>query len=360
MIFPKNESFSWIDIEYIEEMLSEFFTVEKDKLFLEDNPAVLYEVYPYQKSIVLELKKSVENDESARILSNVVSEIERGEHRKNHNIIYLWDDVSKYYSKELFPLLSHYERKLREIIYFTLIQALEYQWYQQTFTEDLYKKIKERNNNIKIIENSLEEFTFYEYKEYLFKETWPYDLGKRIDELKEMIESEQQDKEEIVKIIGYLERKSLWERYFDLEIGFNLKENLERVRKIRNTVMHHKKITYSYFKEYRQVLDMSNAELDDAINKLYSYNYNEIPLRELSNFVSHILEMGKIATKATMSSLENISPIMESYIETNKKIAKLSQSALESIRHKSFLNFSNNTQNCENEGCEFIDDDEVQ
>src|SRR5690625_5860939 len=124
MIFPKNEPFSWVDIEYIEEMLRELFKVEKDKLFLKDNTGVLYEVYPYQKSIVLELKKDGEKDRSARVLSRVASEIEKGEHRKDHNIIYLWDDVSKYYSKELFLLLSHYERKLREIIYFTLIQAL--------------------------------------------------------------------------------------------------------------------------------------------------------------------------------------------------------------------------------------------
>ncbi|NMB19065.1 MAG: hypothetical protein GX984_06405 [Erysipelothrix sp.] len=358
MIFPKNEPFSWVDIEYIEEMLRELFKVEKDKLFLKDNTGVLYEVYPYQKSIVLELKKDGENDRSARVLSKVASEIEKGEHRKNHNIIYLWDDVSKYYSKELFLLLSHYERKLREIIYFTLIQALEYQWYQQTFTEDLDKKIKERNNNIKVIENSLEEFTFYEYKEYLFKESWPYNMEKRIDELKEMIQSEQPDKEEIVKTIEYIEKKSLWERYFDSEIEFNLEGSLGRVRKIRNTVMHHKKITYSDFKEYRQVLDMSNLELDDAIDKLYSDNYKKIPLKELSNFVASILEMSKISNKATMSSLENISRIVDSYIETNVKIAKLCQ--LESIEHNFFYNLSNNTQNCENKDHKFLDDDDGQ
>lgn len=338
MIFPKNEPFSWIDIEYVEEMLPELFKVEKDKLFLKDNPPVLYKVYPYQKSIVLELKKDGENDRSARVLSKAASEIEKGEHRKNHNIIYLWDDVSKYYSKELFPLLSHYERRLREIIYFTLIQASEYQWYQQTFPEDLDKKIKERNNNIKVIENSLEEFTFYEYKEYLFKETWPYDMEKRIEELKEMIQSEQQDKEEIAKIILNLEKKSLWERYFDLEIGFNLEENLGRVRKIRNTVMHHKKITYNDFKEYRQALDKSNVELDDAVDKLYSDNYNEIPLKELSNFVESILGMIKMATKDTMSSLENVSRIMERPVKMSRQLAELSQPVVASFNGLSIPN----------------------
>lgn len=150
------------------------------KVDFKDNQVICDEFlfnYEFQKSInnsIIRLKVSTTKGTStyneAKALSHFKDKIRKGKHRKDYNIIIDYDGSSEYYCNKLSPLVSRFERKLRQCIYLITIAAYGNEWVKKTISKDILNEISERGGNKnRFVEMILEYFTFKNYIELLFE-----------------------------------------------------------------------------------------------------------------------------------------------------------------------------------------------
>ena len=129
--------------------------------------------------------KSGNNIENAKLIEEIKKAIKKGEHRKNYRIITIYDDSSRYFCDKVSIIISRFERTLRQFIYLTVIQAYEGKWVEKTISKEIENSHKEKGINQKqYIENALEEFSFYDYINYLFNEREEWSNEEVIEECK--------------------------------------------------------------------------------------------------------------------------------------------------------------------------------
>lgn len=58
----------------------------------------------------------------------------QGEHRKTWNIVISYDEVSQLYCCKLMPLFGIFERRIRELVYITIIKIFGVEWYDNSFS----------------------------------------------------------------------------------------------------------------------------------------------------------------------------------------------------------------------------------
>lgn len=59
---------------------------------------------------------------AAKYLDSVTNRLIQGEHRKTWNIVISYDEVSQLYCCKLMPLFGIFERRIRELVYITIIK----------------------------------------------------------------------------------------------------------------------------------------------------------------------------------------------------------------------------------------------
>lgn len=84
---------------------------------------------------------------AAKYLDSVTNRLIQGEHRKTWNIVISYDEVSQLYCCKLMPLFGIFERRIRELVYITIIKIFGVEWYDNSFLnsakEDMLNKKKD-------------------------------------------------------------------------------------------------------------------------------------------------------------------------------------------------------------------------
>lgn len=268
-----------INIEEVKSDFSSVFEIKNNEIIY-NNINYKFDMVKAQESnniiFSISTNKSGNNLGNAKLIEDIKKAIKKGEHRKNYRIITIYDDSSRYFCDKASIIVSKFERALREFIYLTVIQVYEGKWVENTISKEIKKSHKEKGVNQKqYIENALEEFSFYDYINYLFNEREEWSNEKIIEECKVEIKKQNPN---INCIKGILEKSvkiSLWDRLF---YNYNIKlvkEDLEIIRSSRNKVMHNKDLSFSEFNSTKKLLKKLTKALENEIININEEKYKE-------------------------------------------------------------------------------------
>ena len=268
-----------IDIEELKNDFSSVFKIKNNEFFYRDIN-YKFDIVKAQESnnIVFSISttKSGNNLENAILIEDVKNAVKKGEHRKNYRIITIYDDSSRYFCDKATVIISKFERVLRQFIYLTVIQAYEGKWVEKTISKEIEKSHKEKGVNQKhYIENALEEFSFFDYINYLFNESEEWSNEEVIETCKVEIKKQNPNINRIKEILEKSVKRSLWDRLF---YNYNIKlekEDLEIIRLSRNKVMHNKDFSSSEFNSIKILLKKLTKALEKEIININEEKYKE-------------------------------------------------------------------------------------
>ena len=276
LFLHKNKS---INIEELKSDFSSVFEMKNDEIFYKDINYKL-NVGKSQESnniiISISTTKSGNNLENAILIEDIKNAVKKGKHRKNYRIITIYDDSSRYFCDKATIIISKFERVLRQFIYLTVIQAYEGKWVEKTISKEIEKSHKEKGINQKhYIENALEEFSFFDYINYLFNESEEWSNEEVIEACKVEIKKQNPNINRIKEILEKSVKRSLWDRLF---CNYNIKlekEDLEIIRLSRNKVMHNKDFSSSEFNSIKILLKKLTKALEKEIININEEKYKE-------------------------------------------------------------------------------------
>ena len=202
-----------INIEEVKSDFSSVFEIKNNEIIY-NNINYKFDMVKAQESnnilFSISTNKSGNNLGNAKLIEDIKKAIKNGEHRKNYRIITIYDDSSRYFCDKASVIISRFERALREFIYLTVIQAYEGKWVEKTISKEIENSHKEKGINQKqYIENALEEFSFYDYINYLFNEREEWSNEEIIKECKVEIKKQNPNINCIKRILEKSVKKSL-------------------------------------------------------------------------------------------------------------------------------------------------------
>lgn len=297
-----------IDIEELKSDFSSVFEIKNNEIIYK-NINYKFDVVKAQESnniiFSISTNKNGNNLGNAKLIEDTKKAIKNGGHRKNYRIITIYDDSSRYFCDKASIIVSKFERALREFIYLTVIQAYEGDWVEKTISKEIENSHKEKGINQKqYIENALEEFSFYDYINYLFTEREEWSNEKIIEECKVEIKKQNPNINCIKGILEKSVKKSLWDRLFYKYNIVLVKEDLEIIRSSRNKVMHNKDFSFSEFNSTKKLLKkLTNAIEKEIINineEKYKENANVTAVHNsFRDAFSNALEVSEIFSQLT-------------------------------------------------------------
>lgn len=325
-----------INIEELKEVYREIIEFENNELSY-NNTRYFFEMEKASKAnnIILSIstRNSKNNLQNARLIESIKTAIINGKHRKNYRIITLYDDSSKYFCDKLSIIISKFERTLREFIYLTVILVYEGKWVEKTISNEIETSHKEKGvNQKKYIENALEEFSFYDYINYLFNKKEELTHEVIVEECLAEINKPNLDINRIRDFLGKSVKISLWDRlFYEYDIKLT-KDNLEDIRTVRNKVMHNKNLYYDDFKLTKKLLTKLTKTLEEEI-----LNINEVKYLENKNVTAVHTSFNDAFLKAIETSgivkvfSENIKVMNRPLTQT---ISDLEDSFIEHVRRQ--------------------------
>lgn len=295
IILPKNNSDINLGMKkQIKQLFEKLFINVNDSSFeisLDNNGKTEYKISSKEKNMIfLKLSCNETPAKAAKYLDSVTNRLIQGEHRKTWNIVISYDEVSQLYCCKLMPLFGIFERRIRELVYITIIKIFGVEWYDNSFSKSLQDAMKGKGNKTKMVESALNELTYEQLKEYLFT---PF-CGKNISEMLEqelsMAGVEKLSKEEIISLVNQCRSESLWNRFFSEYKQFkNIKEKIDELQPYRNMVMHNKRMTQNEYERVRKSLKSINKLLVEAINVLEEDIYTETKLLDVVSAFGNML-----------------------------------------------------------------------
>lgn len=213
---------------------------------------------------------------AAKVMDVAVNKLIQGEHRKSWNIVITYDEVSQLYCCKLMPLFGKFERRIRELVYLTIIKIFGVHWYDESFSQNLKNIMSGKGNKTKLVEGALNELTYEQLKEYLFTPFSNFNLSDMLNGELSKDKIDTLSKEEIVAALDKCRCISLWDRFFSEYKQFqDLHERINKLQLKRNSVMHHKRITQVEYESVRKELTSVNKRLEEAILLLEEEMYTE-------------------------------------------------------------------------------------
>lgn len=251
-------------------------------------------------------------------ISNLKNAMIKGAHRSEYHIVLIFDGPSEYYCNKLMRMMSVFERKLRQFIYLNVLNVYGKDWVKETVSKDIQSQVnKNEHNKNRHIEKALECFTFQLYIDYLFTKRAIQNEVEVIKEAKSALLSRNNYSiREIIEILNRGEQLSLWERLFKgLDIDFNENE-INKIRFIRNIIMHNKEVSDIEFTEYKRLLSRSIKKLDEGISivevEKYSTPERDMDiLNSLGETISIMREVGESVFETISPALHEISRIIQ-------------------------------------------------
>lgn len=257
---------------------------------------------------------------NAKCLEHILEDIKRSGLLPYFHFLKVYDGLSEYYCKKLYPLYAAYERKVRYMILLMVTRSYGDKWIDNTIDDDTKTSISEKArsgfSNINMDE-VLEYFDLAELENYLFLppkvDTNNYLHNELTDEKMESL-----DKDKICSLIRRVrDPKSLWERVF-AEIGDvgEWKASMHDIHDVRNSVAHQKKITTQQYNETISRLKNINTKLDKAIESAIT---REIELPKKIDILGNFATMtGKLLSKSI-----NVDLIGSVLLSFSKRISEL-------------------------------------
>jgi len=340
-----------IDIEELKSDFSNVFEIKNNEIIYK-NINYKFDVVKAQESnniiFSISTNKNGNNLGNAKLIEDIKKAIKNGEHRKNYRIITIYDDSSRYFCDKASIIVSKFERALREFIYLTVIQAHEGDWVEKTISKEIENSHKEKGINQKqYIENALEEFSFYDYINYLFTEREEWSNEKIIEECKVEIKKQNPNINCIKGILEKSVKKSLWDRLFYKYNIALVKEDLEIIRSSRNKVMHNKDFSFSEFNSTKKLLKkLTNAIEKEIINineEKYKENANVTAVHNsFKDAFSNALEVSEIFSQLT-ENFKNVNlGLKEVVLSENQKELRELRKVMEEIVIKNNATLINN------------------
>lgn len=281
-----------------------------------------------QKSIRLKVntlddKNTKKDADSITALKNIVS---KGKHRSEYHIVFIFDGASEYYCSKLSRVISSFERKLRQFIYLNVLDIYGKDWVRETLTEKIQIELnKSEKNKNRHIEMALDCFTFQDYIHYLFaKRSYenPYDV---IKEAVSALKAGNDSGTQIINILKKGEQVSLWDKlFYGFDIDFDENE-IDRLRSIRNDIMHNKEISDLEFTEYKKLLRSSIKKINKGISNAEQQKYS--PNVNIADVLYSLSETMQSMKKMSEYLAEAISPAIT---EIQKIARKLAESRIDS------------------------------
>lgn len=158
----------------------------------------------------------------------------------------LWDDLSREYSIEAYPIINKIENLMRLLISKFMILNVGIDWFSTQIHEDVKKKRKadDKNNNVGRLYDDVFNLDFIDLADVLFK---PYRTMK-IEEIDSIIEKHTQNEKIPISRIADIYPRSNWDRHFknivDKSIDDNfIKKRWEKLYDIRNSIAHNRLIS---------------------------------------------------------------------------------------------------------------------
>lgn len=209
----------------------------------------------------------------------------------------VWNDVSSYYAKKLYPNISKVENMLRKIIYLFMLKTVGSKWIDVGTPEKFQTSINsviEKNNKTKN-DIDAEWLTYADFITLGYFFTAPYsmktDLKVLFKELKqyeninissngekqEDDEPKTRDKEKrkvltadaIRKMSDEYEPKNNWDRYFSDKLGVKgpskFSKDWSSLYEIRNKVAHGKPINQEDFKKANELIKLFTTAFDECM-----------------------------------------------------------------------------------------------
>lgn len=204
--------------------LNEKYNINHDRTtFIIDRSTFEYEINQSidKERCFLTISSDGNIRETAKNIENMAIDINTSGILKYFHILKIYDGLSEYYCKKLYPKYAQYERKLRYMILIIVTKAYGAGWIENTVDENVKQSISGRAHNsfsnLKMDE-ILEYLELGEIENYLFS---PPDIDVKMCLEKEFTPEkiDSLEKEEICLLLDQIRNpKCLWERVF-MEIG---------------------------------------------------------------------------------------------------------------------------------------------
>ena len=286
-----------------------FFSTTTDKIYLDENEFVTYSLSTKDKNLIyLKIESDLSDMKAAHLLDSFSNKFERCEQRKDYKIIKTYSQSSNLYCCKLMKPFGEFERRLRELIYLTVIKAFGIEWLKESFDASLESAVKERlgSKKSKILELALEELTYEQLLEYLFTPRSKFDFERYLEKFTDE-DFQAMSHEELVQKISSARKVSLWdELFFKYQDLKDLNVIIRELQPLRNRVMHHKNISEQEFKEAKKKLKIVNAKLEKAIVEIEGVNFSEFDISIVVNAVQSVKTMLSELAVATYSGFQEL------------------------------------------------------
>ena len=256
-------------------------------------------------------------DKNVALLEELKGVLEKLLSDNGFSVFSLWDDVSGYYTKKLYPEISYIENKARSIIYLLLTKAGGSAWTNRYIPKKVKEKYEGEKENYRFDDSNLfYNLDFIDIATFLFTR---YQLNYDINKLLSNLDKNKTEKE-IKEIVKNYENKSNWERFFkDLAGKDSLESEFVRLYEYRNIVAHNRRINE---KEYNDCLNLIKV-IKEAFNNIYD-KINDVTIasseaKTFREIYSGLLKYSEDLRK-TIASLP---PIDNSILEATRELSGL-------------------------------------
>lgn len=283
----------------------------KDNQISFQNEAFLYSLdsetveYKNKKEIVFHFIISSEKNEPEGLenIDGLLHRINSG-YGNPFIINTIWDDVSIYYAKDLFPKIIETENLLRCVIYRFMIRIAGSAWYSSKAPADFKEAVKKtyKKNDVinELNSDQLHYADFIQLDKFFFE---PYSIRPLSQELfsnlRKLDINSADDKNKLNDLIEAYESKSNWERYFSgkMEVQ-DLDKKWNELYNYRNAVAHTKRIRKKEADAAQALINELQAAFEICLN-----NMNQIELSEEE--IKAVQELAVETAANTKSSYEN-------------------------------------------------------
>lgn len=324
IIKAKNDCFTTVEkFEKLLQTAESFETNTKDKIIEFKNKKIKYNIKKYDSkhskeiiyNILLELKED-ENAENIKFFEEFDSKFLRiiGSYSSEQNKMYintLTDEISMYYSKELYPQFNEIENMLRKIIYIFMENSFGSSWVKKTLPEDLKKSLDvsfERRNITNVENDYLDNIDFIQLGAFLFEEYPNYNQQEMIKLLEKIKDFKPENlKQEIPKIIEEGKKKSNYSRYFNDNLeNDNLQEKWAELYKYRCVIAHNKKIREKEYSKSIELIDELKAVFLKCIKGIDTAEVPEEEKENLEKFGKDVFSLNYNLGSYTNSAISSL------------------------------------------------------
>ncbi len=188
----------------------------------------------------------------------------------------IWDDVSMFYTKELYPKIIEIENLLRKIIYKLMINTNGSDWFRSNVPSEVKESInktieKNQKSQDELIGDQLYYADFIQLSWFFFSKYTLKPLDQTaIQKMQSLIsEKNSEATEKVDGLLDELVAKSNWERYFSDKIQVeNLSSKWKKLYDYRNQVAHAKRMKKDEFEDATSIITELKLAFESCLDHI--------------------------------------------------------------------------------------------